>query len=305
MVSAQSAWKVRFFRGLLFGCLIAGIVSHSAEATDTFDVNVAKTGLTTSQADCKWPDSSVWIVVNGKGDCLRYFHSGLKGAGQSAHIFLHGDVNFRNYRASERRLKQRISREQRNVLGIPHIWVSRPGVFGSSGNHRRDRRTRRELDLILKALDAIKRRHRIGQIHLSGQSSGGRLVSLVLAHRNDIGCAVMSSAGLAQRKMFEFKGFKWRERWLDPMDFVQQITDAKTRRVFVVGDPFDKVVPFDVQQIFHDELARAGKKSVLISARGKARGPKSHQLAFLGLQIVRWCVSGVSDDEIVSRVRKF
>ena len=255
-----------------------------------------------------WEAHPVTIIANlgepiGESR-LRYFHSGLAKNKPIAHLFIHGDVNLRNYRTTERRIRRRDDREH-EIVDMPHIWLSRPGIFGSSGHYRSSRRSKREATLVNGALDALKQKYGIGRFHLSGQSSGGRLIGILLSMRQDIGCAVTASGGLAQKRLHQMKGWNWRSSFPDPIDLVEQISRSETRRIFVMGDSFDSVVPFEIQEIYHRALSAAGIRSVLIDARGKARGPKSHQLAFLGLRVINWCAGGVDDAEISDRVARF
>jgi hypothetical protein len=60
--------------------------------------------------------------------------------------------------------------------GLDFIYVARPGVFGSSGNHE-NRRRLLEFLVLNHAVDLIKERYRYEQLVLAGQSGGATVVA--------------------------------------------------------------------------------------------------------------------------------
>src|SRR5262249_59770172 len=59
--------------------------------------------------------------------------------------------------------------------GMDVVFVARPGVFGSSGNHG-ERRSPQEFLVLNRAVDLIKERHGYEQLVLAGQSGGSSVV---------------------------------------------------------------------------------------------------------------------------------
>ena len=223
--------------------------TNCVRAESTFQWSGVRGGLTMTEADCRWPGTSVWVVVAGRGECMRYFHAGLGESNPHAHLFIHGDTRAANYQTSESKIQSRVD-DQHRGLETGHIWLSRPGIYGSSGNYLRNRRSLREARLVNAAIDGIKAKHRIGRFDLSGQSSGGRLVAILLTMRGDIRCAVSASGGLAQRQLFQLRGWRWKRFIVDPISIVDKIVPDADRRIFLLGDQWDQIVPFEIQQSY-------------------------------------------------------
>jgi len=54
----------------------------------------------------------------------------------------------------------------------PYFWIARPGAFGSSGHHVKDRRTLLEIRIAMAAFDALKQHYGFKRFHLVGHSGG-------------------------------------------------------------------------------------------------------------------------------------
>jgi len=299
---------------LLLAALFSGMPALSW--ADTFAPAGVVAGHTMARADCRWPDTSVWVVVDGRGECIRYFHAGLKPRNAVVHVWLHGDRLSRRWDRDGRTLGQRVigygspdaddllaraARDYRDY-GVPYIRLSRPGVYGSSGDHK-ERRRPREVALVDAALDALKEKYGIGRFALSGQSGGGHLVAALLAFRDDVACAVVTSGVVAVRERIAAKGWTADSTgyadFLDPMDLVARIPRDPRRRVYIVGDPRDTNVPFEGQAAYHRALVAAGHDASLVRAR--ASGEARHSLSPLGFRVVNGCLEGVPAPEIAAR----
>jgi hypothetical protein len=274
--------------------MVAGIGAAPQVALSAEEIRIAK-------SDCTWKDTSVWIEVEGRAECIRYFHTGLKAQNPTVHVFLHGDVDPDEYHLAESKLKMRINTEARS-LNYPLIFISRPGARGSSGNHVRDRRTKQEAALMRAAMDTIKQAHNIRTFHLHGQSSGARLVSLMVAMRDDIGCAVMGSGGLSQRLLMQLRNAKFRDDFLDPLDTIGDIKPDAKRRMIILHDSLDQNTPFETSTTYYNKLTDSGRRALFIDAKGKAKGPKRHDLAHFSLPVVAWCAAGMPDEDIRKRI---
>jgi len=62
-------------RAALFA--VAALAGGCATGGGTFDERLLMSGWTTTEADCQRRTPAVWVVVDGQGDCLRYFAAGL------------------------------------------------------------------------------------------------------------------------------------------------------------------------------------------------------------------------------------
>ena len=304
-------------RKFVFSLLVAAVLTACADpkGADTFTTSGVLSGSILTQADCgKAPDTSVWVVVDGQGECLRYYHSGLGDGTQTVQVFFHGDwmwqwrdgrakvPNGYSERANLPALQGRADKYGSST-GQPFIYFARPGVFGSSGVHKR-RRLPRESAIITAALDAIKDRHGIERFAVSGQSGGGHVVAALLTRRDDIDCAVMASGVVSVRQRSQLRGWGNRDitgftEYLDPITRIDQIPADPDRRIFVVGDPEDSNTPFESQKSFFDAVASAGHDASLVKAKG--RGRSRHGLGEIGIAIAGACMSGQSTSDIVQK----
>ena len=294
--------------------MLAVLLATAADARDTFTREGMVSGARMTAEECaRHGDTAVWVKVNDRGDCIRYFHAGLRETNDVVHVWFHGDRlrriapgywKPRGYGGESAEQQQAEADAYYRGARIPYIHFSRPGTYGSSGFHR-DRRQQRNVRLVLAAIEAIKKRHRIGQFAFSGQSGGGHLVAALLANRNDIGCAVATSGVLAVAHRVWAHG--WRsdatghETFYDPIDYVGRIPADPRRRIFIVGDPDDSNVPFSSQAEYYRRVKALGHAVELIPANGG--GSQNHSLAFEGFRIVEQCVRGVSTVEIKRSVR--
>ncbi|MBM3554439.1 MAG: hypothetical protein FJX47_02650, partial [Alphaproteobacteria bacterium] len=172
-----SSWATFFL--VLLGAVTAG--PGAAEDRDTFTEDGVLNGSATTEEACRWPDTSIWVVVDGQGDCLRYFHGGLKPRNQVIHVWLHGDRMWQDvagrkgwYKGVGEAELEKIALARYAKDEIPYVGLSRPGTYGSSGNHA-ERRRPREVKLVLAAFDELKARYGVERFAISGISSGGHL----------------------------------------------------------------------------------------------------------------------------------
>ena len=287
---------------------------------DTLDPKYVKTGAMVSERDCSTIEETVWVVVDGHGDCIRYYGSGLKkGENPTVFLWFHGDRVQRQHAKGDffKTTAQQViayadNRPQvlRAMMAAwvsefakPAIFIGRPGVYGSSGNHTHKRQPR-EVALMDKALDALKSRYSIDSFIVAGQSGGGHVTASLLAQRTDIACAVLTSAPAAVRARNEIK--KWpgdatgMTTFYDPIEHVHEIKGHARLRIFVVGDPRDKAVPFRTQQLYFEALKASKLDAYLVPAKGS--GQQFHGLGPLGMRMAGWCASGAASKEILDKV---
>jgi pimeloyl-ACP methyl ester carboxylesterase len=138
----------------------------------------------------------------------------------------------------------------------PYLLIARPGTFGSSGHHVKDRRTLLEIRVAMAALDALKRRYGFKRFHLVGQSGGGHTVAGLVQLRSDIGCAVITSGSISVRSLQRDSGrpLVGKHRIYDPIDHVSTMRQRPGLRLFVVSDLKDKRVSYRSQLEFVDRV---------------------------------------------------
>jgi dienelactone hydrolase len=279
-------------------------------STDPFDGAELRTGKTIAEAECRALAGAVYVVVEGQGECIRYYHSVAGGSGNAAIVFLHGDVGaprpggdvkpHESYLKASPATMQAGSQSWSRSLKFPYLQLSRPGSYGSSGAFAQ-RRTWREIDTISAALDAIKTAHGYKRLHLIGYATGGHTAAALLARRTDIGCAVLASplaslhSWLAEIGRTEDVAGKDR---IDPITLVDRITNRKDLRIFVVTDPDDTVISARSQTLYVRRLEAAGLpvRQIFVAAPDHA----AHELWRDGRNIAAACAKGIATDSIVS-----
>lgn len=269
--------------------------------------------LAGSEIACEAGSGHVWVWVEDAGECVAYYPTaGLAGAA-TAIIFFEGDVP-----SSFRRNVERLEAHRASLLralatlarrhGVPHVFVARPGTFGSTGDHAA-RRGRREYLVLDAAVTRIRERYRIGRLVLTGQSGGATAVGALLTlGRTDVVCATPASGGYDLAGMLDWHaerrggGARHREQpasmsgYYDVLASADAVAPDRSRRIFVVADPEDTVTPFRLQRLFAERLAGLGHHARLVTAR--ATGTDRHGLAQVGLRLAALCAAGAPDEAI-------
>lgn len=260
----------------------------------------AVNGISVTETECGMTTDAVWVVVDGQGDCIRYFKSKvMPDANELVYVWFHGDRISGGAATSYYRATANPERQQKDAawkadfLGRPFIQISRPGVYGSSGNHSR-RRTPREVMLMERALNGIQERFRIKSFMLVGQSGGGHLVASLLAYRRDVRCAVITSGVTAVKERYRERGraFDYTEladsEIYDPIGHVSEVVHDPERWVYVVADPRDQNVPASTQKSYADALKAQGNNVRYIEVE-RGTGSKNHGLDMVGLEYALKC----------------
>jgi dienelactone hydrolase len=292
-----------------------GLLPPAADA-DTSTPPGAIAGARSDVPACRRLPDSVWAETTDGGECLRYRSSGLAQRNPMAILFLDGDEVFALFGRERRAVSgvatvivpnsDRAAAIRRKLgdiagqVGLPVLLVARPGTGGSSGNQWREGKTARETALLDAALDRLARRHHIAHWVVAGQSGGAALAANLLARRHDIACAALASGPLALKAQFTFQGADDRvvDALDDPMDHVAAIAPDPTRRVFVLSDPADGLVPLAVQQPWVDAAAGHGLAVQHLVYPGWGTGAQRHDLAWKAVWIAGLCGTGVPTDAI-------
>ena len=268
-------------------------------------------GITMTQVQCAALPQAVWLGVMGRNYCIRYYLSVAGGEGTRPAVFLQGDRLGRlNLKTGEfspgprdkdldtddfARMADVLSKQTATAA----IYLARPGLDGSSGDHR-IRHTTLELTVTNAALDAIKRRHGFEGFHMIGQSGGSTLVGGLLALRADVGCAVIGSGRLLYERT---------RRSPDPAadyfnvaEAVPVIAQKRATRILVVTDPQDKKVPEPVQTGFVRMLRQAGGEAeqFLVQAIDEDR----HGVTAYSRTAAAACMRGASGEDIAQRLEQ-
>jgi hypothetical protein len=146
---------------LSFGCAVA--IGAAAEATPLATDRDMITGVSVTEADCRAQISRLWVRAENRGFCVRFWLSTAGGSKDEALVAFHGDIGGmidgklqlveQARPISDESLQKAAGYGSRLYRG-PYFWIARPGAFGSSGHHVKDRRTLLEIRIAMAALDA-------------------------------------------------------------------------------------------------------------------------------------------------------
>lgn len=267
-------------------------------------------GVQTTQQECESVPQAVWAISRDHGQaCIRYWSARFPVTGNGrAVVFFHGDIFVGVGKTAPSYLKSNPQKVQRDVelmarkLDAPYVFVGRPGTFGSSGNHMHRRRPA-ESDLISAALDQIKQRLGIREFVIAGQSGGGHVTASLLTRRSDIVCAVPTSSPSSPRARWTHKGLKKDTTGFtdsfEPVEHLQKARLHPQLRVFVLGDPDDRNVPWPAQTALADKLTTLGVPTAVL--QGQGAGPDAHGLPNSAREVASWCFHDRSTEEILRR----
>lgn len=297
----------------LAATLLAGAAhAQSRPESKSFDPAAVVAGIAIDKRQCaafERAETAVWV----DGHCLRYYAAGLaQRANPIATLWLNGDVLGPKGNDADKRQKDigpATMTAQMDALsrrfGVPAIFLGRPGTYGSAGKHHAMRGRKIEADLVAAALDALKSRYGIRAWALGGHSGGGTLVGEMLARRDDLRCAVISSGAVAYRAYLEARGLIKPGATLtrfDPYVSLDRVPKNPARRVFVIGDPRETNVPFATQKLYYDGLVARGHAATLIPL-ARATDARHHDLVDFAETALGMCAGGASDAAIAQAVR--
>jgi pimeloyl-ACP methyl ester carboxylesterase len=263
---------------------------------EPFDAVEALNGSFSSPEHCARVPDGLWVEVNGNGECIRYYAHGLSGSeNPTALVYFSGDVMLRttrgvryvtqSYRSvSPMQIEQEMADWSADA-GLPALYLARPGIYGSSGDHNM-RRTHREVELMERALDMLKARYDIKSFILTGHSAGGQIAAALLNRRQDIAGSVFSSGLVSVKQVTAYWEFRREipgrllydaQSYYDPIDEIEHIRRDPLPEIYLISDPEDRIVPFYSQLYYVRRLRGAGLRPHHIYAY--ASGPQRHLLA--------------------------
>jgi pimeloyl-ACP methyl ester carboxylesterase len=249
--------------------LLGAFATVSSANAEIFKKEDLLHGITTTRTQCDATAQTLWLNVDGRDFCVRYYLSTAGGEGVRPAVILQGDqlgkFNLKTWTWIDTsdakdvdtndivKLTDLFSKLTRTTA----IYLARLGLDGTSGTHLA-RGSQLELDLANAALDALKQRYGFEGFHLAGQSGGSRLAAALVWQRHDIGCAVLGSG---RYDAFAATGSKDPAHNLfDTTQHIAQIAQNRAAHLYVVSDKADKRVPVAHQSGFVDKLRRAGRQ---------------------------------------------
>ena len=311
--SVLIALSVLAAAAISFAPRIAG--AQSVPDSEMFDPAKVIAGIQISHDACRDMEArqtAVWVIVEGKGYCLRYYAAGLSQKGENPLVaaWMPGDVMGGPKGVGHQQgigvasmIEQ--SKSLSDKYGVPWVFIARPGSYGSAGKNYDIRHKPLEAKLVAAEIDALKLRYRIGHWALGGHSGGGTLAAEFLARRHDLTCVVLSSAAAAYRERLKQRGFKKRLKidvFFDPFDALDNVPKQPDRRVFMLADPRETNIPFPSQKLYFDALKARGH-AVWMAVLKKAPPPKYHSLVDFGEAATGMCANGTQTDIILQTLQ--
>lgn len=264
--------------------------------SEPFDVVEALNGAFSSPEHCARVPNGLWIEVDGGGECIRYYaHGFADGENSLALVYFSGDVMLRTSKGVRHISRAYVTLSPMKIekdlaawsveAQRPAIFLARPGIYGSSGDHNLRRRPR-EIELMNRALDVLKERFEISSFILAGHSGGGQIAAALLNKRSDIEAGVFSSGLVSVRQVNAYWEYR-REipgkllddttTYYDPVDEIGNIRREPMPAIYVISDPEDRSVPFYSQLYYVRRLRSIGLNPRHIYAH--AAPPLHHLLA--------------------------
>src|SRR5262249_3456778 len=180
-----------------------------AQARPTWSEAGLLAAAASSRHNCS-PSSHVLAADGEDAFCIRFFTNHVKPTTGAAIFFFNGDFlgsdwdstghskgvlfDYKGETGLTLFKKTNALVEQPKHLAL--VYVSRPGITGSSGDHKNKFRPQ-ESRIMNGAIDLLKARLGVKEVVLAGQSGGATLVANMVPKRSDVKCAVMGSGAVA------------------------------------------------------------------------------------------------------------
>jgi pimeloyl-ACP methyl ester carboxylesterase len=308
--------------GALLAASSAEAQRRGASANSVAPTNRYETVMTAEQiarGPCEAKPGRVFVAHELGSECIAYFVEG-RATEKRTVFFLDGDVppelvKKRGALAKYLSTARRFMAARARAHGVRYVFVARPGVHGSSGNHG-IAKSAQEVYTINAAVDAIKERLGLERISLAGQSGGSTVAAGMLTlGRDDVECAVLASGGfdmatlLARVAGARVSGEQLQNlvtrlgrHYYNVTAKTPHVLASPRRRVYVVGDTRDKRTPFDLQQRYAEAMRAAGHHAVLLTA--KARDSEHHGLTAAALELAGKCAAGGQEKALRAVLRR-
>lgn len=286
-----------------------------------------------SKAECDATPNAVWVTASWveKGlfsesketttECIRYFPSDNAIGAKTATFWYHGDVmevrgkgnseTNPGYDANNYKAQVAIANRDTRENGIPFVIIARLGTYGSTGNTNTHRHSKKEIEVMRAATDAVKAAFGYERINAAGLSGGATFVgSLLTSGRTDLDCVAIGSGAVSYktrmktskkildqhiRSGYDTTGLSLDDVY-DPLDDLKKIAADPKRRIFMLSGKLDEAVSYESQKEFADKANAAGIPIMLIDVEGF--GAEKHGTTFQSTRTIGRCVAGLDDDTI-------
>jgi hypothetical protein len=268
---------------------------------DDFSESSLRRGISATEEKCNSiPEKAIWSSVSSNlAECIKYWSYGLTTNTGKAIVYLHRNISATEsaYLKLTGEMVSQYAVEWSRRVKAPYIFIGRPGFFGSSGDQSR-KGLLEESQIISATLDGLKKKYGINEFVIAGLSGGGHTATSLLTFRDDIVCAVPTSAPTPSKIWYLKMGrsmdttnhlsYEPTENFKNPVH--------KDLRVIILGDPKDEVVLWESQTILAEVLSKRGIPHMLLEGQGK--GPQRHILDNAARDVASMCFFNKSFEEI-------
>ena len=280
---------------------------------ETFSGEALVRGAVATGPQCASIPGAVWArTASGVAECIRYWTAGLSEGKTNPRLLVYFtsdqlafDQPDPGYVHRSPALIQMLVNGMSSRVGVPVMLLSRPGTFGSSGEHKQ-RRRQLEPQLMSAALDEVKARHGISELVLVGLSGGGHTAASLLGWRSDIVCAVPTSSVSSPRLRWKGLGrttdLTGYADSYEPVDNLKREIMHPKLRVFVLGDPEDSNVRWSTQTPLAVRLRELGVNVEVLTGEGSDL--QKHALGESGRLIGALCLLDKPTTDILEVVAR-
>lgn len=292
-------------RGLPAIALAGAVLAATGAGAEIIKKEDMLRGFTITRAQCDATPQTLWLNVNGRHFCVRYYLSTVGGEGSRPVVLLQGDqklkldpkswtwINTSKAQDVDTDDLMKTADEFSKIAKTTAIYLARIGLGGTSGNHT-SRHMVLELHHANAALDAIKQRYGFERFHLAGQSGGSKLAGGLIGLRRDVACAVLGSGPLATPQ--PPKNPDPARSFFEVSQNVPLMAKDRLLRPYVITDKADKRVPLAQQTGFVEKMRKAGRQVAQFFV--EATDDEHHGVQLYTEVAAGGCVLGKSDDEI-------
>jgi hypothetical protein len=152
------------------------------------------------------------------------------------------------------------------------VFLSLPGTFGS-GNETYEYSTPQAIDALDDAVTQLKAKYGASRVNIGGQSASGEIVSGLLSRRKDLFNVIFGATRFDPRNYIEAR--QWPSDYTgvklkySPIDDVAHIKISGIRKILVISDPNDTIVPYAYSKAYVDAVHQRGHEIMLETVHTK------------------------------------
>jgi hypothetical protein len=306
-LTTKAAWKP-----LLVASCLATLLATVAYLPALHLAVGATAAEPTRGEDCE--SGTIYVAYQGKAECLALYNHGDLAGSTKVILFIGGDMPdelLRGRRGPFAVLGDHIGEAAKAFHHdrVPIIILARPGMLGSTGDHRL-RHREVEYRHVGQAIEKLVAGFRWKNVALVGGSGGSSAIMGALSLGMKAGNCILAASGAYE--FLEINAAKheaagapldkrakqvWKKVIFSHRASVTGVPKDISRRIFLIGDRIDPHAPFAQQVRYAGLLQSVGLNVRMIEAKSP-RGD-NHSFTYESLRAAASCLRGESDGQIV------